>query len=88
MHCEKYRNFTYFHGVGIMRKGTVFLYFRTIRRKLCGNCAFPQNVHTMKLGKIAVFFAVLIVSYGDHLFFFFSDSTVLGMMAKASLMFN
>ena len=26
--------------------------------KFCGNCAFPQNVHTMKLGEITVFYAV------------------------------
>ena len=25
--------------------------------KLCGNCAFPQNFHTKKLGEITVFFA-------------------------------
>ena len=25
--------------------------------KLCGNCAFPQNFHTRKLGEITVFFA-------------------------------
>ena len=25
------------------------------RTKLCGNCAFPQNVHTMKLGEIRYF---------------------------------
>ena len=28
------------------------------RPKLCGNCAFPQNFHTMKLGEITVFYAV------------------------------
>ena len=28
------------------------------RSKLCGNCAFSQNFHTMKLGEITVFFAV------------------------------
>ena len=26
--------------------------------KLCGNCAFPQNFHTKKLGEITVIFAV------------------------------
>ena len=26
--------------------------------KLCGNCAFPQNFHTRKLGEIMVFYAV------------------------------
>ena len=29
-----------------------------IRPKLCGSCAFSQNFHTRKLGKITVFFAV------------------------------
>ena len=28
--------------------------------KLCGNCAFPQNFHTRKLGEITVFFAMLL----------------------------
>ena len=32
--------------------------FGRIRPKLCGNCAFPQNLHNMKLGEITVFFAV------------------------------
>ena len=27
--------------------------------KLCGNCAFPQNFHTKKLGKITVSYAVI-----------------------------
>ena len=31
---------------------------QAIRPKLCGNCAFPQNFHTMKLGEITVFYAV------------------------------
>ena len=30
------------------------------RPKLCGNCSFPQNFHTTKLGEITVFFAVCI----------------------------
>ena len=33
---------------------------KAIRPKLCGNCAFPQNFHTRKLGEIAVFFAVIV----------------------------
>ena len=32
--------------------------FRAYRPKLCRNCALPQNFHTMKLGKITVFFTV------------------------------
>ena len=28
------------------------------RRKLCGNCAFPQNFHTRKFREITVFYAV------------------------------
>ena len=27
--------------------------------KLCENCAFPQNIHTMKLGEITVFKVVI-----------------------------
>ena len=27
-------------------------------RKVCGNCVFPQNVHTRKLGEISVFQAM------------------------------
>ena len=27
---------------------------------LCGNCAFPQNFHTRKLGEITAFYAVLL----------------------------
>ena len=29
--------------------------FRANRPKLCGNCAFPQNFHTRKLGQIRYF---------------------------------
>ena len=31
---------------------------KTNRPKLCGNCAFPQNLHTRKFGETTVFFAV------------------------------
>ena len=44
----------------ILWKGTVSAKFRAIRSKLCGNCAFPQNFHTRKLGEIMVFYAVYI----------------------------
>ena len=47
-HCEKYRNFTWFSGVEILRK-------------LCGNCAFPQNFHTRKSDEVTVFFAVNVI---------------------------
>ena len=30
------------------------------RPKLCGNCAFPQNFHTRKLGEITAFYAAAI----------------------------
>ena len=62
-HCEKYRNFTWFPGVEILRKGTVSAKFRAIsgnRPKLRGNCAFPQNFHTRKSGEITVFFVVIV----------------------------
>ena len=42
----------------ILRKGTVSAKFRANRPKLCGNCAFPQNFHTKKLGEITIFFEV------------------------------
>ena len=42
----------------ILRKDTVSAEFRAIRPKLCGNCAFPQNFHTRKLGKVTAFYAV------------------------------
>ena len=29
-----------------------------IRPKLCGNCAFPENFYTKKLGEIRVYYAV------------------------------
>ena len=31
---------------------------RAICPKLCGNCPFPQNFHTRKLGEITVFYAL------------------------------
>ena len=38
--------------------------FRTVSgeslAKLCGNCDFPQNFHTMKLGEITVFDSVIV----------------------------
>ena len=41
--------FTYFPGVEILWKGTVSA--QAIRPTLCGNCAFPQNFQTRKLGE-------------------------------------
>ena len=38
--------------------------------KLCGNCVFPQNFHTRKLGEIMVFFAVR----GYVIFLIFSEN--------------
>ena len=57
-HCIKSRNFTLFPGVEILWKDTVFAWFRAIRPKLCRNCVFPQNFHTIKLDEITGFFAV------------------------------
>ena len=37
---------------------TVSPEFRTNRPKLYGDCEFPQNLHTRKLGEISVFYAV------------------------------
>ena len=37
-----------------------------IHPKLCGNYAFPQNVHARKLGEITVFFAVLYFNSNNY----------------------
>ena len=42
----------------ILQKGTASAKFRAIRPKLCGNCSFPQNFHTRKLGETTVFYEV------------------------------
>ena len=60
VHCVKYRNFTQFRGVEILWKGTVSRQFRVNRPKLSRNCVFPQNFHTRNLGKITVFYAVIV----------------------------
>ena len=41
-----------------------------IHLKLCGNCSFPENFYTRKLGEITVFFAVfvtLVTSIGTEI---------------------
>ena len=50
------RNFIWISGVETLWKGTVSAKFQ----KLCGNCVFPQNFYTRKLGEITWFFAVLV----------------------------
>ena len=66
LYYAKYPNFTKFPGVEILRKGTVTTEFRAIRPKLCGNCAFPQNFHTRKLGEITVFYAMICFTRVDY----------------------
>ena len=65
--CAVY--FVYFKG--ITAKNTIFspnfLLWKfcgktQFRPKLCGNRAFSQNFHTMKLGEITIFFAVKLSS--------------------------
>ena len=58
----KYCNLTFFHGASISWKSTVSTEFRAICWKLCRNCAFPQNLHTRKLGEISVFYSLLFYS--------------------------
>ena len=45
----------------ILWKSAVSAEFRANRPKLCGNCAFPQNFHTRKVGEITVFSAVEVI---------------------------
>ena len=40
-----------------------FRQFRANRSKLCGNCAFPQNFHTRKLGEMSVIYAIMYCVY-------------------------
>ena len=63
----------------ILWKDTVSSQFRAIRPKLCGNCVFPQNFHTMKLGEITVFYAVKDV--------YVSDSTAWILLEKHTFIF-
>ena len=43
--------------------------------KLCGNCAFPQNFHTRKLGEITVFYDVIDVQQGPKYTSAFEERT-------------
>ena len=57
------------------------------RPKLCGNCAFPQNFPTRKLGEITVFYAVVTrVSY--FLFFFFILLIILSFLTREFQIFK
>ena len=51
-HCVKCRNFNLISWCGN------FVERNSFRPKLCGNCAFPQNVHNKKLDEITVLYAV------------------------------
>ena len=72
-HYIKYRNFSKFAVVEILRKGAVSAEFRVIHTKLCGNCDFPQNLHTRKLGKMAVFYAMSEYGFSMTLIFLSRD---------------
>ena len=52
----------------LLRKIPLFYLISWCRPKLCGNCAFPQNFHTRKLGEITVFYGVIPVSTNLHLY--------------------
>ena len=56
-HRNKCRDFTWFFGVEILWKPTVSAEFR-------GNCTFPQNFHTRKLGEISVLYTVKVALRG------------------------
>ena len=54
------------------------------RPKLCGNCAFPQNFHTRKLGEITVFFAVNVtdsesLNFNDQILRNYREVKILGI---------
>ena len=54
------------------------------RPKLWGNCAFPQNFHTRKLGEITVFFAVNVtdsesLNFNGHILRNYREVKILGI---------
>ena len=59
MHCIKYRNFTSFPGVKILRKYTVTSEFPENHSKHCENCTIQQDFHTKKFGEKPVFHALM-----------------------------
>ena len=58
---RKVSNFHLFPGADILLNGAVSEECPAIRLKLCGNCAFPQNFHTGKLGEISVLYLVIVI---------------------------
>ena len=60
---RKVSNFHLFPGADILLNGAVSGVNEcpAIRLKLCGNCAFPQNFHTGKLGEISVLYLVIVI---------------------------
>ena len=58
---SKVSSFHLFPGADILLNGAVSEECPAIRLKLCGNCAFPQNFHTGKLGEISVLYLVIVI---------------------------
>ena len=52
---EAKSSFIHFPGVEDLWKLLISAEFWAIRPNLCGNCTFPQNLHTKTLGKILVY---------------------------------
>ena len=65
---RKMPNFYRISCVGILWKRTVSVEFWAIHSKLCGYCAFLQNLQTRKLGEILEFYTVHLV----HIRLFFA----------------
>ena len=71
VHFEKYRNFIWFPGVEILRKGTVSPKFRPIRPKLCGNCfsaKFPHQEIRWNYGIFRSVYGIQVSVLGPLLF--------------------
>ena len=66
IHCRKYRNFTWLHGVEISWKGTVSTKFRAVRKKSKQNKQCQR--HSFKACNINIFLRLL-----SQIFFFFFD---------------
>ena len=64
-------------------------WLRVNRPKLYGNCAFPQNSHTRRLGEITVFYAVS-PNFTEYIIsnFLYRNNKMLDGMSRTICFFN
>ena len=59
-----------------------------IRPKLCGNCVFPKNFHTKKLGEITGLFAVSDYICKSQIYNVYNTNLLDGILEKYSEVFD